>query len=315
VELAKASDKYEDYESAIESLAEGTSTVFEAMAELRHRTAVMALPHIITHLRYCFDELKIPKVIFFSHHRDVSDAVHAAFPASVQHYGGMSDAEKQRSIDEFQMNPMTNLFCASIRASGVGITLTAASWVVFGELDWVPGRMTQAEDRAHRIGQKDNVNVEILVPEGSFFSTMAKRIVEKQNAIDQALDKDRATLAREPIVVVPEYKPGTKKPMNAKRAELEERALTMDPSTMAAVHQCLKYLAGMCDGAQARDDHGFNGVDTRIGHSLADQHTLSPMQAALGQKLIRRYKNTQLSTLPYLEVALRGTKPKDETNE
>ena len=312
VELSKASDRYEDYEAAVEALAEGTTTAFEAMAELRHRTAIMALPHAITHLRYCFDELKIPKIIVFSHHRDVSDALHAAFPSSVQHYGGMNDAVKQQAIDEFQMNPMTNLFCASIRASGVGITLTAASFVLFVELDWVPGRMTQAEDRAHRIGQKDNVNVEILVPEGSFFSTMAKRIVEKQNAIDQALDKDRATLAKEPIVVVPEYKPGVKKPLNTKRAELEERALTMDPSTMAAVHQCLKYLAGMCDGAQARDDQGFNGVDTRIGHSLAEQMSLSPMQAALGQKLIRRYKNSQLSSLPYLETALRGTKPKDD---
>jgi hypothetical protein len=164
----------------------------------------------------------------------------------------------------------------------VGITLTAASHVVFGELDWVPGNVTQAEDRAHRIGQKESVLVQHLVLEGSLDATMARRIVRKQEVIDQALD------------VVTEATPDANGAQTRRKADpreaLAQAAALMTEGQRQAAHEAIRMLATMCDGAQARDGSGFNKLDSAIGKDLAARLTLSPKQAALAEKIARKYR-------------------------
>jgi len=60
----------------------------------------------------------------------------------------------------------------SITAAGTGITLTAATVVVFAELYWTPGVMAQCENRAHRIGQRDCVTVKYLLAKGTLDDVM-----------------------------------------------------------------------------------------------------------------------------------------------
>lgn len=63
------------------------------------------------------------------------------------------------------MTGKTNLCCISLRAAA-GLNLQRASCIVFGELDWSPAVHSQAEDRAHRMGQTDSILCYYLVSSG-----------------------------------------------------------------------------------------------------------------------------------------------------
>ena len=60
--------------------------------------------------------------------------------------------------------------------------------MVFAELSWVPGDVSQAEDRCHRIGQENSVLIQHLVVDGSLDARMAEVLVQKQKVLDRALD-------------------------------------------------------------------------------------------------------------------------------
>lgn len=96
------------------------------------------------------------KLIVFGHLREVLNPIKEKYK-SVSITGEDNTHQRQAAIDSFQNDPETNLIICSIAAAGVGITLTASSTVTFIEMGWHPAIMEQAEDRAHRIGQKTNV--------------------------------------------------------------------------------------------------------------------------------------------------------------
>ena len=80
--------------------------------------------------------------------------------------GRETPAQKAQAVDRFTQG-QTNLCCISLRAAS-GLNLQRATCVVFGELDWSPAVHSQAEDRAHRMGQADSLLCYYLVsPQGS----------------------------------------------------------------------------------------------------------------------------------------------------
>lgn len=283
IELAKASDNEDEYQKAIEKLKSAVGGDIGELSRIRKEVAIAKLPYVIDHLKGAIDSAG--KIVVFAHHIEVLKALHAAFPGSVILYGGTKNEDRQAAVDRFQNDPECPLFVGSIKAAGVGITLTAASTVVFAELDWVPGNLSQAEDRCHRISQTDSVLVQHIVLDDSLDARMAQMVVEKQKIIDSALDD---TVEVEPVVPQSEKdRPAT---TNVRRDQIEKQAEEITPTQCAEVLAGLRILAGMCDGARRQDGSGFSKIDAKIGHSLAQCVRLTPRQAVLGRRLVKKYK-------------------------
>jgi SNF2 family DNA or RNA helicase len=282
-ELAKASDSDDEYKAAIEAIGERVKIAFEDMAKVRHDTAVAKIPYCVDYIENLLDNGQ--KIIIMAHHHDVVHAFAKKWPLeSITISGETKMDDRQKNVDRFQTDNNCRLAICSIKAAGVGITLTAASTVVFVELDWVPGNITQAEDRAHRIGQTDTVNVYHLVLKESIDVNMAQTLISKQKVIEAALDK---TMELEPVILTRDNA-ATK---NTSRAKIAEQAKDITQWQILYVHQALKFLAND-DGDYARglNGIGYNKIDTAIGHSLADIPQLSPKQAVLGMKICKKYK-------------------------
>jgi SWI/SNF-related matrix-associated actin-dependent regulator 1 of chromatin subfamily A len=73
--------------------------------------------------------------------------------------GSCNKVKRQYAVDQFQENEKVKVFVGNLKAAGVGLTLTAAEVVIMNDLSFVPAEHAQAEDRAYRYGQKNNVLV------------------------------------------------------------------------------------------------------------------------------------------------------------
>lgn len=130
------------------------------------------------------------KLIVFCSLHEIVDALQKTFPRAVTVTGRDSAVNKQASVDAFQNNPNVNLIICSIKAAGVGLTLTASSNVAFIELAWTYADCCQCEDRAHRIGQKDNVTCYYLLGRGTIDHTIYSLIHRKKSIAAEIMNAD-----------------------------------------------------------------------------------------------------------------------------
>jgi SWI/SNF-related matrix-associated actin-dependent regulator 1 of chromatin subfamily A len=159
---------------------------WETLAQARHAVAIAKIPLVVEFIRESLKSSQT-KIVLFAHHRDVIETLAALLSVfgPVILYGGMSATLKQTAIDRFQSDPATRIFIGNIQAAGLGLTLApASSHCIFAELSWVPADLTQAEDRLHRVGTKDNVLVQHLVLKGSLDAIMVRRLIAKQQVLD-----------------------------------------------------------------------------------------------------------------------------------
>lgn len=127
------------------------------------------------------------KLIVFAHHKEIISSLKESYPDALCIDGSTSTEDRQKAVTEFQTNLSKKLIFCSIKSASVGLTLTASSNVAFIELPWTPGDLDQAEDRAHRIGQKNNVNIYYLLGKNTIEDLKIMPLIEKKRAVFNAV--------------------------------------------------------------------------------------------------------------------------------
>jgi SWI/SNF-related matrix-associated actin-dependent regulator 1 of chromatin subfamily A len=128
------------------------------------------------------------KLVVFAHHRDTQSKLAAAFPGCAVIRGEDDPSSRQASVDRFQSDEKCKLIIASLKAGGVGLTLTAASNVAFVELGWTPAEHAQAEDRCHRIGSINAVTAWYLLAERSIEADIWELLNRKTQVVHQVTE-------------------------------------------------------------------------------------------------------------------------------
>ena len=200
-ELDKIWKKLEAEQKVAQTEFSKSASYHRAIQSERQIAGVAKLPHVINFVK---DIMEIEEsVVVFCHHKVIHKLLHESLqdfsPVSI--IGGQSDTTRQDQIDKFQRGE-SKLMIAGIRAGNVGINLTRAKYVIFAELDWSPAIHRQAEDRLHRIGQKNTVFAYYLIGNGTLDDHVASILVDKSYEIDAIMDetvdtyenKDKAAL-------------------------------------------------------------------------------------------------------------------------
>lgn len=150
-------DYYNWYERNPEE-SKNLSIQFTKLTEVRQVIAEEKTQHTIE-LAENFIEQDKKVIIFCNFTKSLETIVEHFGKAAVRLDGQMSKVQRQDAVDRFQEDEKVKVFVGNVKAAGVGITLTAAEAVIMNDLSFLPSDHSQAEDRAYRYGQKNNVLV------------------------------------------------------------------------------------------------------------------------------------------------------------
>lgn len=123
-------------------------------------TAKIKIPAVCSYILQVIDECK--KFLIFAHHQVMINAICEVLTKKKVKFiridGKTASSSRKSLVDTFQYDDSYICAVLSTTAANAGITLTAAQLVLFAELHWNPSILSQAEARAHRIGQQGNKN-------------------------------------------------------------------------------------------------------------------------------------------------------------
>lgn len=130
-------------------------------------------------------------VIFCSFDEELSTIKEAFKDICVVHNGKMLAKRKDKSVESFQNDPKVKVFIGNIQSAGVGLTLVASRVAIFNSFSWVSGDNLQAEDRIHRLNQKNDVTIYYQVFLDTFYKEMFDKVRGKQEIIDNIIVSEK----------------------------------------------------------------------------------------------------------------------------
>lgn len=265
---------------------------FKEFSKIRAKLAKSRIPAMFEIVE-TYEESCTPLVVFSAHVEPIEEL--GAREGWEYITGDTSAEDRFRITEDFQAGKLKGV-AVTIKAGGVGLTLTHASHALFLDLDWTPGLNIQAEDRVCRIGQKaDGVLIMRMVSNHPLDIHMHRLIARKTELAYKALEESL------------KFKPLKKRPMTQdikliqeSDEELEERIRNAEqeaeredalsrifkiagreavkvndvpepPLTSARkkmLREALEYMVSRCDGAHERDGMGFSKPDAGIAHWL-----------------------------------------------
>lgn len=191
-------------------LSKGSSQIGDTLFEAYKLTGMSKIESLCSWVQEKI-ESGLEKIIIFGHHKEFLDKLqeqidninikrqnlnkktkdvesHKKEIGYMRIDGSTSKEKRFENQSEFQENENCNVALLSINAANSGLTLTSSNVVVMGELPWTPGVSRQAEDRVHRIGQKNNVDIYYTIAEETFDGALWNMLRNKSLIASNVLD-------------------------------------------------------------------------------------------------------------------------------
>lgn len=295
---------------------------FNAFSRVRALLAKAKIPAMLNLVEE-YEESDTPVVVFSAHRAPIDELANREGWSVIT--GDVSAEERQDVVRRFQVGELKGVGL-TIKAGGVGLTLTKASHAIFVDLDWTPSWNIQAEDRICRIGQNsDNVIIKRLVSshpldihiqniieykvklaymalDNDYIFKGGRKVSDKKSDFVELKEESDEELAqrirRAEFAANEEYYKNKIRRVSERESERVKDVpmpeLTDDRKKL--LRGALGYMCSVCDGAWMKDGMGFNKPDACIGHWMnsIDMDSADDDIYRTLERILVRYRYTQL---------------------
>lgn len=193
-------DYKEEYEKAVKEALEksGKTNLTSCIHSINIVTSKAKLKGVIEFAESIIDQGE--KVVIFTGYTEIITALEDHFAnRCVMINGKVHSQERMNRVDRFMQDDDCMVFLGNVLAAGTGITLTKSSNMIFCDFPLSPADLVQAEDRIHRIGQNNTVNIYYAVAIGSIDEQLHSLITDKAHDAARVIDNHTGTMESENI--------------------------------------------------------------------------------------------------------------------